>query len=331
MRSRSAVRGYALGRRARRRRARRASSRSTARIRPASRRRRRIGSSSARSTSRSAPRAELRELLRAWTDGRRDDDRRRAASARRTSRARRRPSTPARPSACPLRGSRSPSASGPASSTHRFGLAARAARSAARRSARSPATSSTRPARGGDLCVQACADDPLVAFHAVRNLARIARGAARCAGLQLGFGRTSSTTSAQVTPRNLQGFKDGTNNLDGDDEALDRFVWVGADEPQRWLRGGTYLVARRIRMLIETWDRTSLGEQEADDRPLQGERRAAHGRRTSTTRSTSTARNAGRHAGDPPRRPHPARRPRRERRRADPAPRLLLHRRDRPA
>jgi deferrochelatase/peroxidase EfeB len=41
-----------------------------------------------------------------------------------------------------------------------------------------------------------------------------------------------------------------------------RFVWVGADEPQSWLRGGTYLVARRIRMLIEAWDRTSLGEQE---------------------------------------------------------------------
>jgi deferrochelatase/peroxidase EfeB len=66
-----------------------------------------------------------------------------------------------------------------------------------------------------------------------------------------------------VTPRNLQGFKDGTNNLTSDDEAsMKRFVWVGADEPQRWLRGGTYLVARRIRMLIEAWDRTSLTEQE---------------------------------------------------------------------
>ena len=120
------------------------------------------------------------------------------------------------------------------------------------------------PARsGGDICVQACADDPQVAFHAVRNLGRIARGAAQLRWLQLGFGRTSSTTSAQVTPRNLQGFKDGTNNLDArDEDELARYVWVGADEPQRWLRGGTYLVARRIRMLIETWDRTSLSEQE---------------------------------------------------------------------
>jgi deferrochelatase/peroxidase EfeB len=120
------------------------------------------------------------------------------------------------------------------------------------------------PARsGGDVCIQACADDPQVAFHAVRNLTRIARGAAELRWLQLGFGRTSSTTSAQATPRNLQGFKDGTNNLKSDDEAaIERFVWVGSDEPQRWMRGGTYLVARRIRMLIEAWDRTSLVEQE---------------------------------------------------------------------
>jgi len=116
---------------------------------------------------------------------------------------------------------------------------------------------------GGDLCVQACADDPQVAFHAVRNLARIGRGIVRLRWTQLGFGRTSATTSTQSTPRNLQGFRDGTNNLRGDDPAaMDRFVWVGADEPQRWMQGGTYLVCRRIRMLIEAWDRASIEDQE---------------------------------------------------------------------
>lgn len=121
------------------------------------------------------------------------------------------------------------------------------------------------PARSdGDLCVQACADDPQVAFHAVRNLARIGRGAAVMRWAQLGFGRASSTGSGQETPRNLQGFKDGTNNIHGDDQAaMERFVWIGDDEPQQWIRGGTYLVARRIRMLIESWDRASLGDQEA--------------------------------------------------------------------
>jgi deferrochelatase/peroxidase EfeB len=114
---------------------------------------------------------------------------------------------------------------------------------------------------GGDLCVQACADDPQVAFHAVRNLARIGRGAVVIRWSQLGFGRTSSTSSAQKTPRNLMGFKDGTNNIHAEDEeAMDRYVWV-REEPG-WMRGGTYLVARRIRMLIEIWDRSPLLEQE---------------------------------------------------------------------
>ena len=114
---------------------------------------------------------------------------------------------------------------------------------------------------GGDLCVQACADDPQIAFHAVRNLARIGRGVAVVRWSQLGFGRTSSTSSAQSTPRNLMGFKDGTNNIRAEDEeAMDRFVWV--KEGPDWMHGGTYVVARRIRMLIEVWDRTALLEQE---------------------------------------------------------------------
>ncbi|MGH3144947.1 MAG: iron uptake transporter deferrochelatase/peroxidase subunit [Rubrobacter sp.] len=116
----------------------------------------------------------------------------------------------------------------------------------------------------GDLCVQACADDPQVAFHAVRNLARIARGLAVVRWSQLGFGRTASTSKTQATPRNLMGVKDGTNNIKAEDQGLmDRHVWVPEGEGPSWMAGGTYLVARRIRMLIEVWDRTSLGEQEA--------------------------------------------------------------------
>jgi deferrochelatase/peroxidase EfeB len=81
---------------------------------------------------------------------------------------------------------------------------------------------------GGDLCVQACADDPQVAFHAVRNLARLGRGTVTMRWSQLGFGRTSRTTAAQATPRNLMGFQDGTNNLTAEDTAaLNRFVWTG--------------------------------------------------------------------------------------------------------
>ncbi len=116
----------------------------------------------------------------------------------------------------------------------------------------------------GDLCVQACADDPQVAFHAVRNLVRISRGLAVVRWSQLGFGRTASTSKAQATPRNLMGVKDGTNNIKAEDEDLmNRHVWVPEEDGPSWMVGGTYLVARRIRMLIEVWDRVSLGEQEA--------------------------------------------------------------------
>ena len=115
---------------------------------------------------------------------------------------------------------------------------------------------------GGDVCVQACSDDPQVAFHAIRNLARIGRGTVAMRWSQLGFGRTASTSRSQDTPRNLMGLKDGTANIRAEDgEAMERFVWVG-DEGPAWMRGGSYLVARRIRMLLEVWDRASLQDQE---------------------------------------------------------------------
>lgn len=115
---------------------------------------------------------------------------------------------------------------------------------------------------GGDICVQACADDPQVAFHAVRNLARIGRGTVAMRWSQLGFGRTSSTSRSQDTPRNLMGMKDGTANIRAEDsDATERFVWVGGEGPA-WMRGGSYMVTRRIRMLLEVWDRASLEDQE---------------------------------------------------------------------
>jgi deferrochelatase/peroxidase EfeB len=113
---------------------------------------------------------------------------------------------------------------------------------------------------GGDLSVQACADDPLAAFHAVRQLARLAHGAAAIRWLQTGFVGDFPTTQ---TPRNLLGFKDGTGNPSAaDPRAMAEFVWVG-DEGPGWLRGGSYVVARRIRIALEHWDRMPVAFQEA--------------------------------------------------------------------
>ena len=112
---------------------------------------------------------------------------------------------------------------------------------------------------GGDLSVQACADDPQVCYHAVRNLARLGRDIVFPFWAVLGFGRASAGPG-QLTPRNLLGFKDGTRNIASDSE-YSRFVWVdNSDQP--WMNGGTYQVVRKVRMLLETWDVDRIGNQQ---------------------------------------------------------------------
>ena len=118
----------------------------------------------------------------------------------------------------------------------------------------------------GDLLIQACSNDAQVCVHAIRNLTRIAFGTATLRWSQVGYGRTSSTSVDQETPRNLFGFKDGTNNIKAEDstDQLNKHLWVqkGDDAAAAWMTGGTYYVARRIRMLAEIWDRLRLIEQE---------------------------------------------------------------------
>jgi deferrochelatase/peroxidase EfeB len=151
---------------------------------------------------------------------------------------------------------------GPSLFDQRFGLAAR--RPAALQAIPPLPRDDLDPSRSnGDIGIQACSNDPQVAFHAIRNLARIGRGVVSMRWSQLGFGRTSSTSSSQVTPRNLMGFKDGTRNLHAENpDDLDQFVWVGPETDQAWMRGGSYVVTRRIRMHIEGWDRDFLQDQE---------------------------------------------------------------------
>lgn len=111
---------------------------------------------------------------------------------------------------------------------------------------------------GGDIYIQACANDAQVAFHAVRQLVRQSYGIAQMRWGQAGF---LSGPRGQ-TPRNLMGFKDGTNNPSTQKPALmNQFVWAnGADAP--WMQGGTYTVVRRIRITLEHWDNTEADFQE---------------------------------------------------------------------
>lgn len=112
---------------------------------------------------------------------------------------------------------------------------------------------------GGDVIVQVCAEDQQVAFHAARNLIRLATGKSSVNWLQEGF--ISGANSAD-TPRNLFGFKDGTaNQLHQSTRGFDDVIWAGSDEPS-WMQGGTYMAYRKISMLLEVWDRSSLTDQE---------------------------------------------------------------------
>lgn len=108
---------------------------------------------------------------------------------------------------------------------------------------------------GGDICIQACAEDAQVAFHAVRQLVRQARSNITMRWSQSGF---VGFDTGNQTPRNLFAFKDGTANQ-STIKAADKNLW--ADAPD-WMKGGTYLVTRIIQMHLETWDRTSLKGQE---------------------------------------------------------------------
>ncbi|KWC54669.1 iron uptake transporter deferrochelatase/peroxidase subunit [Burkholderia ubonensis] len=111
---------------------------------------------------------------------------------------------------------------------------------------------------GGDLFIQACADDAQVAFHAVRQLVRLGASAAQMRWGQAGF----TSGKPGETPRNLMGFKDGTMNPSmSDPAAMNEFVWAGGEGPA-WMNGGTYTVVRRIRITLEHWDNTELGFQE---------------------------------------------------------------------
>ena len=108
---------------------------------------------------------------------------------------------------------------------------------------------------GGDIVIQACADDEQVAFHAVRNLIRKGRNKVTMKWSQSGF---AAIGDRMETPRNLFGFKDGTANVTTEKD-FDKVVWADSND---WMNNGSYMAVRRIIMHLETWDRTNLQEQE---------------------------------------------------------------------
>ncbi|MFB6887926.1 iron uptake transporter deferrochelatase/peroxidase subunit [Kitasatospora sp. NPDC056327] len=120
------------------------------------------------------------------------------------------------------------------------------------------------PARGdGDLFVQIGADDALVAVHALRVLQRQAAGTAALRWQAAGFARTPGAARRPVTGRNLMGQIDGTNNPRPGEEGFAATVFAGpGGEQPAWLAGGSFLVFRRIRMLLDNWEALPVDRQE---------------------------------------------------------------------
>ncbi|MFG2498292.1 iron uptake transporter deferrochelatase/peroxidase subunit [Streptomyces sp. NPDC048441] len=135
----------------------------------------------------------------------------------------------------------------------------------------------------GDLWAQIGANDPLVAFHALRAIQKEAGDAARVRWQMNGFNRSPGATAHPMTTRNLMGQIDGTNNPKPSDDDFDRRIYVpatgaaGATRDPSWMAGGSYVVVRRIRMLLDDWEKLGLEHQEAvigrhksDGSPLTG-------------------------------------------------------------
>ncbi|MBC2902851.1 iron uptake transporter deferrochelatase/peroxidase subunit [Streptomyces cupreus] len=129
----------------------------------------------------------------------------------------------------------------------------------------------------GDLWVQIGANDALVAFHALRAIQKDAGSAARVRWQMNGFNRSPGATAHPMTARNLMGQIDGTRNPKPTESDFDRRIFVPSSGEPSWMANGSYAVVRRIRMLLDDWERLSgkeqedvIGRRKADGAPLSG-------------------------------------------------------------
>ncbi|MFD9444296.1 iron uptake transporter deferrochelatase/peroxidase subunit [Streptomyces sp. NPDC060006] len=114
----------------------------------------------------------------------------------------------------------------------------------------------------GDLWVQIGANDSLVAFHALRAIQQDAGRAARVRWQMNGFNRSPGATTHPMTARNLMGQIDGTRNPKPSESDFDQRIFVPDAGDPAWMAGGSYAVVRRIRMLLDDWEKLSVKDQE---------------------------------------------------------------------
>lgn len=117
------------------------------------------------------------------------------------------------------------------------------------------------PARsGGDLLIQACADDPITVAHAITAMTTAAADFTQPAWSQSGFHRAAGMTAEGTIGRNMMGFVDGIINPALGSDDFSNVVW-NTGTPA-WLRGGTGMVLRRFQVDTNGWTALSTHERE---------------------------------------------------------------------
>jgi dye decolorizing peroxidase len=108
-----------------------------------------------------------------------------------------------------------------------------------------------------DLVLQICANSPTTVAHAQRHLTTALRPLTRPRWVQRGFREPFEGPGLPM--RNLLGQVDGTVQpaVDGPDDGL-----LFVSEGPAWLRDGSALVLRRIRMNRDTWDAVDRVDRE---------------------------------------------------------------------
>ncbi|AMY20685.1 MULTISPECIES: Dyp-type peroxidase [Nocardiaceae] len=104
----------------------------------------------------------------------------------------------------------------------------------------------------GDIFVQLCSNDAIYLSGAVRAVRRTA-GDALVPRWQLNGFRGVAASTSSTNGRNLMGQVDGTNNIAVSRGSSGGAVWIDDPSPE-WMQGGSYVVLRRIRMLLSEWE-----------------------------------------------------------------------------
>ncbi|MBI1352042.1 MAG: Dyp-type peroxidase [Actinomycetales bacterium] len=112
-----------------------------------------------------------------------------------------------------------------------------------------------------DMIVQIASDDAVTLTHATRMVTKDLSTLVSVRWMQDGFLPNEPAVPGGVGRRNLMGQVDGTVNPEPGTPDFNTVVWDDSEGPA-WVTGGTVLVLRRIRLLLDDWEKLDPTTQE---------------------------------------------------------------------